>query len=92
MMGALPHVTTVGLPTRGASGNPKPHAVARTGATVYFSTWVDLPPHGATFEGVGVEPELRVDADLAAYASGDPTLERGLETLGQKVVRAASAH
>ncbi|MFN7140669.1 MAG: S41 family peptidase, partial [Limisphaerales bacterium] len=56
MMKALPHVTTVGMPTRGASGNPREHALDDTGVKVYFSSWVDMTPDGATFEGKGIPP------------------------------------
>src|SRR5439155_17548257 len=54
MMRCLPQVTTVGLPTRGASGNPKPFVLSGTGLTVYFSRWVDLMPDGTSFEGKGI--------------------------------------
>ena len=85
MMKCLPQVTTVGLPTRGASGNPKPFALARTGLTVYFSSWVDMLPDGQPIEGVGIPPDTRVEAPKSSYATADPTLEKGLEVLRAKV-------
>ncbi len=81
MMKCLPHVTTVGMPTRGASGNPNAMPLARTGLMVYYSAWVDMLPNGKTFEGVGIPPDIRVDLPTAAYATVDPTLEKGLEVL-----------
>ncbi len=88
MMKCLPQVTTVGLPTRGASGNPKSVALSRTGLTVYFSSWVDMLPDGQSFEGVGIRPDMRVEAPKTAYAAADPTLEKGLEALRAKVATA----
>ncbi len=85
MMKCLPNVTTVGMPTRGASGNPNGTPLARSGLMVYYSRWVDLLPDGKTFEGVGIPPDIRVDLPIAAYAAADPTLEKGLEVLRSKV-------
>jgi len=81
MMKCLPNVTTVGLPTRGASGNPKPHALGGSGVSVYFSTWVGMLPDGQAIEGVGVTPDVQVTARKLDYAAADPTLERSLEIL-----------
>jgi C-terminal processing protease CtpA/Prc len=85
MMKCLPQVTTVGSPTRGASGNPKPFALSRTGVTVYFSRWVDMLPDGQPTEGVGIAPDIRVEAAEASYVTADPTLEKALEVLRAKV-------
>jgi C-terminal processing protease CtpA/Prc len=87
MMKALPQVTTVGMPTRGASGNPQEHELGDTGVTVYFSTWVDLTPDGATFEGKGIQPEIEVNLPATDYASADPTLEKGIEVLRKRLKR-----
>jgi hypothetical protein len=87
MLAALPHVTTVGLPTRGSSGNPGPVAVGGTGLTVYFSRWVDMLPDGTPVEGKGVPPAVRVEAPADAYKDADPTLAKGLEVLRAKLAR-----
>ncbi|HKA06114.1 MAG TPA: S41 family peptidase, partial [Gemmataceae bacterium] len=84
MLAALPHVTTVGLPTRGSSGNPGPVEVGGTGLTVYFSRWVDMLPNGTPIEGKGVPPKVRVDVAAEAYKDADPTLSKGLELLRSK--------
>ena len=84
MMKCLPHVTTVGLPTRGASGNPRPFELSRSGLTVYFSRWVDLTPDGQTFEGIGLPPDVRVNT-AATEGDRDPTLKKALEILRGKV-------
>jgi carboxyl-terminal processing protease len=88
MMKCLPHVTTVGMPTRGASGNPNAKPLARTGLMVYYSSWVDMLPNGAIYEGVGIPPDIRVDLPSAAYAIADPTLEKGLGVLRSKLAAA----
>lgn len=84
MMKALPHVTTVGMPTRGASGNPKPFEFGETGLTVMFSRWVDMLPNGELVEGRGIAPEITVDEPTSAYTDRDPTLEKALEILRSK--------
>jgi RNA polymerase sigma factor (sigma-70 family) len=85
MLAALPHVTTVGLPTRGSSGNPGPVEVGGTGLTVYFSRWVDLLPDGTPIEGKGVPVAVKVEAPAEAYQETDPTLAKGLEELRAKI-------
>jgi hypothetical protein len=85
MMKCLPHVSTVGMPTRGASGNPKPWPLSRTRLTVYYSSWVDMLPNGEVYEGVGIAPDTRVDLPKDAYLTADPTLEKGFEILRAKL-------
>jgi hypothetical protein len=87
MMKCLPQVTTVGLPTRGASGNPQPYALAGTGVTVVFSRWADLMPDGQTFEGKGISPDVIVDEPPSVYEQQDPTLEKALEILRRKIAK-----
>jgi C-terminal processing protease CtpA/Prc len=87
MMRRLPHVTTVGLPTRGASGNPQPVELPGTGLAVWFSRWVDMLPDGQPFEGSGIAPNVEVRQPAQDYAVRDPTLEKGLELLRKKVAR-----
>ena len=91
MMDCLPNVKLVGLPTRGASGNPAPWAVGRSGVRVWYSRWVDMLPDGRLTEGVGVPPDVRVDVPVAAYEKADPTLEKGLEVLREAVKSSAPA-
>jgi hypothetical protein len=85
MMSCLPNVITVGLPTRGASGNPAPWRSMRAGIAVYFSRWVDLMPDGQVLEGAGVKPSVEVKEPVETYEKEDPTLEKGLEVLREKV-------
>ncbi|MFO0811437.1 MAG: S41 family peptidase [Gemmataceae bacterium] len=85
MMKALPTVTTVGLPTRGSSGNPKPFKLPALDMSVYYSRWVDLQPDGTPVEGVGVKPAIVVEATPDEYRRGDPTWNRGIAVLREKV-------
>jgi C-terminal processing protease CtpA/Prc len=84
MMSALPHVTTIGLPTRGSSGNPRAADVGESGLVVYFSQWVDLLPDGTPIEGKGVPPRIRVEKPVEAYNDADPTLRKALEILRER--------
>jgi hypothetical protein len=84
MMKALPNVTTVGLPTAGSSGNPRPIQLGGTGVTVWFSRWDDLLPDGSPIEGKGVEPSVRIEVPPETYRTEDPTLNRALELLREK--------
>ena len=81
MMSCLPQVVTVGLATRGASGNPAPWRSLRAGITVYFSRWVDLMPNGQVLEGAGVTQAIEVKEPPNAYETNDPTLQKGIEVL-----------
>jgi Peptidase family S41/Tricorn protease C1 domain len=85
MMKCLPQVTTVGLPTRGSSGNPMPFKLPGVPVTVIYSRWVDMLPDGTPIEGRGVPPEILVDLPEASYDIADPTWERALEVLREKV-------
>lgn len=88
MMKCLPQVTLLGLPTRGASGNPSPFELPGTGVSVWFSRWVDMLPDGTTFEGKGIPPQVEVNAGAAAYRDRDPTLDKGLELLRAQINKA----
>jgi C-terminal processing protease CtpA/Prc len=58
---------TVGLPSRGASGNPQPFHLTE-GLAVWTPTWRRLLPDGTPIEGRGVPPAIRVDDPAAALA------------------------
>jgi hypothetical protein len=90
MMKCLPNVTLVGANTRGASGNPAPYVLSRSGVSVWFSRWVDMLPDGTAFEGKGIPADFEVKEPVEAYKDRDPTLEKGLEVLRAKVAAANS--
>ena len=76
MMKALDHVTLMGQPTRGASGNPRP-AVLSNGLEVWFSRWVSMELDGTPIEGRGVVPDIEVEPTDA----GDHTFDRAVNFL-----------
>jgi len=84
MMRSLPQVTTIGMPTRGSSGNPQPFTLPGVGVTVMYSRWVDMLPDGMPIEGLGVRPDVLVDEPQSAYAQSDPTWDRAVEVLRAK--------
>ena len=81
MMKAMDHCTTVGQPTRGASGNPQPVQLPN-GVDVYFSRWMSLNPDGTPIEDEGVQPEILVEHDINQAA--DPTYQKAKELLAEK--------
>jgi C-terminal processing protease CtpA/Prc len=85
MFAALPNVTTVGSPTRGSSGNPKPVELKEAGVTVFFSRWVAMLPDGTPIEDRGVIPQIEANFPPSSFGAKDPVLEKGLEVLKEKV-------
>lgn len=83
MLACLPHVTTVGTPTRGSSGNPKPFELPGLNIAVWYSRWVDMLPDGTPIEGRGVVPKVLVDAPREAQ--GDAVWEKAREVLREKI-------
>ncbi|MBX7104563.1 MAG: hypothetical protein K1X57_10815 [Gemmataceae bacterium] len=85
MFAALPNVTTVGSPTRGSSGGPKPVELKDVGVTVTFSRWVAMLPDGTPIEGRGVIPQIEAKFPITAFGATDPVLEKAIEVLKAKV-------
>jgi hypothetical protein len=81
MMKAAPRATVVGGRTQGSSGNPKPYDLGN-GVTVWLPSWQAMTADGKPFEGVGIEPDVPVDASPHEFRSSDPVLERAREMLG----------
>jgi C-terminal processing protease CtpA/Prc len=82
MMKSLPHVTLVGQPTRGASGNPQPVWLSN-GVGVWFSRWISMEPDGTPIEGRGVQPHVRLDHS----GPGDTTFDEAVRILREKTER-----
>jgi len=80
MMRMFDTVTTMGQPTRGASGNPQPFELW-PGLEVWSSTWRSLTPEGECHEGIGLPPDVVIDPPAAAFANADPLLEKALAAL-----------
>jgi len=77
MMRELDHVTTVGLRSRGATGNPRPFPLFE-GVVVHVPTQRGLTISGELIEGKGIAPDVEVEQ---AGAEGDAALEKALEIL-----------
>jgi C-terminal processing protease CtpA/Prc len=88
MLKCLPHVTTIGMPTRGSSGNPKPFKLPGAEVTVVYSRWVDMLPDGTPVEDHGVPPEIVVDEPASAYDRADPTWDRAVALLRAQAKKA----
>jgi RNA polymerase sigma-70 factor (ECF subfamily) len=89
MMAALPHVTLVGEPTRGSSGNPRPFRLPGLDVSVWYSRWVDLLPDGTTVEDKGVIPDEAVTFPAEAYTEADPTWDHAIEVLKKQTIARA---
>ena len=80
MLRVLPNVRTVGLATRGGSGNPA-QVDLPNGVGVAFSRWVNFLPDGTPTEGRGIPP----DVEVVPAGPGDPTLRAGVEDLRRRM-------
>jgi hypothetical protein len=85
MLKALPQATLVGLPTRGSSGNPRPFKLPGLNLTVWYSRWIDLLPDGTSVEGQGISPHVIVNEPPEAYRQRDPTWEKAIEVMKEKI-------
>ncbi|NOX59369.1 MAG: S41 family peptidase [Planctomycetes bacterium] len=87
MFDSLPHATTIGVRTRGSSGKPRVFALPGLDIKVGFSSWFALtpPPDHKPFEGVGIEPNIEVNAPAQAYEKSDPTWQKGLAHLREQL-------
>lgn len=82
MMKAAPRATVVGGKTQGSSGNPQPHDLGN-GVTAWVPSWQAMDAKGNAFEGVGIEPDIAVDAPPERLEREDPVLETALRLLRQ---------
>jgi hypothetical protein len=86
MLAQAPQTTTLGDRTAGSSANPRelplPHKIA-----VSLPRWLDLDPDGKPIDGLGVQPEIRVEAGPAALTeTSDLVLEAALDRLRETPV------
>lgn len=77
MMKANPDCKLVGMPTRGASGNPAP-AELPNGVDVWYSRWKSLLPDGTPIEDVGIKPDIEVKH---VFDDTDATFQKAIEIL-----------
>ncbi|MCK5035732.1 MAG: hypothetical protein KAS73_07570 [Candidatus Sabulitectum sp.] len=82
-MAELPHVTLMGDSTAGAADWPAIYWELPGNWYVACPSRTVLRPDSSVIEGVGIAPDIFVEATEADFASGvDPVLERAFETLG----------
>ncbi|MFT5424918.1 MAG: carboxyl-terminal processing protease [Phycisphaerales bacterium] len=80
IMRRTPNAKFVGLPSQGSLGNPRRHDLGN-GVTVSLPSWVAMTADGQAFEGVGLAPDIRVDATPEAFETADPVLDAALAWL-----------
>ena len=80
----LPNVVTVGDFTAGISANPVLRTMAN-GWQYTVSRWIEYLPDNSTFEGVGLEPDIRVDITPADQAvQRDTIIEAAIADLAAR--------
>lgn len=81
----LPNVVTVGDFTGGGSANPEQRSLAN-GWQYTVSRWIEFRPDGTTFEGVGIEPNIRIDiGSMDAAALRDTIMETAISDLQSRI-------
>jgi hypothetical protein len=81
----LPDVVTVGDFTGGISANPV-ERVAANGWRYTISRWIEYLPDNSTFEGIGLEPDIRVDITAAdAAVQRDTILDAAIAELSLRI-------
>ena len=84
MMKTVSGCKLIGAHSRGASGNPKPEALAND-VVVNLSSWRDMLPDGTCFEGIGIAPDIEVRTTTADFAGRDLVLAAALGYLAAKL-------
>ena len=78
----IPTTFTVGDFTGGGSANPDAKTLSN-GWEYTVSRWVEFRVDGTTFEGVGIEPDVRVDISAQDAADmRDTIIDAAIEELG----------
>jgi len=84
-MDSMRHVTRVGRPSGGSTGNPL-NVPLPGGGTAYIVSKRDTYPDGREFVGVGIQPDVRVEPTVADLRAGrDAQLTRALRIVKEKV-------
>lgn len=81
----IPHVTTLGRPSGGSTGQPLAIALPG-GGTANICTKRDTYPDGRDFVGIGIAPDIVVEATVADVQAGrDPALRRAVQLLREQL-------
>jgi len=75
-----PNATIIGARSQGSSGNPKPYNLGN-GVTVFLPSWKDMTADGKELEGLGIAPDIEVNASQSDFKEADPVLNAALEHL-----------
>ncbi len=80
----LPNVVTIGDFTGGISANPALRTMAN-GWQYTVSRWIEYLPDNSTFEGIGLEPDIRIDITAADQAvQRDSIIEAAIADLAAR--------
>ncbi len=78
---AIPHITTVGRPSGGSTGQPLFFELPG-GGSAYICTKRDTYPDGRDFVGIGIQPDVLVEPTVEdVQAVRDPALEQAVRLL-----------
>lgn len=81
----LPTVVSIGDFTGGGSASPEQRTLSN-GWQYTVSRWIEYRPDGTTFEGVGLEPDIRVDISAAdAAALRDTIMDTAITNLRGRI-------
>jgi len=80
MLDQAPTVTRIGDRTAGSSANPR-RLELEHGIVVNLPRWLDLDADGQPIDGVGVAPDVKVEAAPGDFRRADPVMEAALEHL-----------
>jgi hypothetical protein len=86
MMKQVPDAVLVGAASQGSSGNPQPVELDN-GVIALLPCWKAMTPEGVEFEGVGIPPDIPVNATREAFARGDPVIDAALAHLRTQLAR-----
>lgn len=80
MMGQVPDCVLIGTNSYGSSGNPKPFDLLN-GVTINLPSWKAMTLEGEAFEGIGIKPDITVEATREEIRWQDPLLQKAREVI-----------
>lgn len=83
MMKQAPNATIIGASSQGSSGRQMPNDLG-LGISIYLPTWRAMTPDEVEFEGIGIAPDIYVEAGAREFERGDPVLRQALIQLRRK--------
>jgi len=84
MMKQAPDALLVGASSQGSSGNPQPVELDN-GVTALLPSWKAMTPDGTEFEGLGIPPDIAVNASRKDFEMADPVIDAALSHLRSPV-------